>query len=154
MLGTVFALWLPLVPLFLIMRHTLGSRSNLRCAACLLDTLQSFMPLKGKERLSIEHQVLVWPACKGGSSRAVGMGAVQEPADILPSQQEQEEQQRQDCGASGDLQGHCGRGRGLPGAAGGGGLLAAYGPLLRAERQGPQRRAAMRAAWHGQDAVG
>ena len=35
MLGTVIALWLPLVPIFLIMRHTLGSRSNLRRAAVL-----------------------------------------------------------------------------------------------------------------------
>ena len=35
MLGTVIALWLPLVPIFLIMRHTLGSRSNLRCWPCL-----------------------------------------------------------------------------------------------------------------------
>lgn len=29
MLGTVFALWLPLVPLFLVMRHALGGRSSM-----------------------------------------------------------------------------------------------------------------------------
>lgn len=30
MVGTIFALWLPLIPLFLVMRHALGGRSSMR----------------------------------------------------------------------------------------------------------------------------